>query len=528
MFENKIVQRQNMRVQKIATLLLDIFIFGCSPEKQSPESAGADASPAMRSYQKAQTILNAGIAALGGAEKIKTLENISIEYEGLRHMINQSRKPEGPWDKEPSTGKIIIDRKNNRLYNLSSNSYPGIGAFGMSWAITGREGFHIDVYRNHHGNEVMKLSGQETDWPWAASTRWMPPLLLLQASENNTSLRWIDSNQKDGRTFDAISFVQPDKTLLMLIFDATTHLLEGYETVRDEGVYGDVTDFIRFADYQDFNGVKLPTKRTDYFNGEIARELALKISVNSPVDENLFEVPAGYEMPKDNANESYTRIKKIGDGVYIDQDMGGIMIVEFKDFIFVMDCPGNFFMSQSTIDAVREMIPDKAIKYVAASHTHGDHAGGARAYFHAGATLITTPAHVEFYKKHAKIKKTIMPDPFFSSPKEPVIETFADKKVITDGEQAVELYNVGPNAHSEELVIAYLPKQKILWQADIFFIPFTGKEVNAAMPITIEFAEKLKTLGINDFEQIIDAHHSRVATREEFKATLLKAGYEEF
>ncbi|MDL1878441.1 hypothetical protein FBQ85_25255, partial [Cytophagia bacterium CHB2] len=132
-----------MRAQKIATLLLGIFIFGCSPEKQSPESTGADASPAMRSYQKAQTILNAGIAALGGAEKIKTLKNISIEYEGLRHMINQSRRPEGPWDKEPSTGKIIIDRKNNRLYNLSSNSHPGIGAFGMSWAITGREGFHI-------------------------------------------------------------------------------------------------------------------------------------------------------------------------------------------------------------------------------------------------------------------------------------------------------------------------------------------------------------------------------------------------
>jgi flavorubredoxin len=208
--------------------------------------------------------------------------------------------------------------------------------------------------------------------------------------------------------------------------------------------------------------------------------------------------------------------------------MGGIMIVEFKDFVFVMDCPGNFFMSQSTIDAVREVIPNKVIKYVASSHTHGDHAGGARAYFHAGATLITTPIHVEFYKKLAQIKQTIRPDPFASSPKEPVIETFADKRLITDGEQTVVLHNVGPNAHSEELVIAYLPRQKILWQADIFFIPYTGKELNAAMPITIEFSQKLKALGITDFEQIIDAHHSRVATREEFKATLQKAGVEGF
>ncbi|MGH7454373.1 MAG: hypothetical protein ACRENG_23670, partial [bacterium] len=512
----------------IITLLVSIFILICSSEKKSSDSTGSNLSPTLQSYQKAQTILNAGIAALGGAEKIKALENISVEYDGLRHMIKQRRKPEGPWDKEPSTGKIIIDRKNSRLYSLSSNSYPGIGAFAMSWAITGREGFHLDALKNHHGNEVMKLSNEATDWPWAANIRWLPPLLLLQAAENNTSLRWIDSYQKDGRAFEAISFVQPNNTTLVLIFDAGSHLLEGYETVRDDGVYGDVADFIRFAAYQDFNGVKLPTKRTDYLNGEIARELALKISINSPVDENLFKVPEGYVMPKDDAHESYTRIKKIGDGVYIDQDMGGIMIVEFKDFVFVMDCPGNFFMSQSTIDAVRETILNKAIKYVASSHTHGDHAGGARAYFHAGTTLITTPAHVEFYKKLAKIKQTIRPDPFASSQKEPVIETFTDKRVITDDAQTVELYNFGPNAHSEELVIAYLPKQKILWQADIFFIPYTGNEVNAAMPITIEFAKKLKELGITDFDQIIDAHHSRVATRKEFKATLQKAGYEEF
>jgi hypothetical protein len=301
--------RINLTILCAAFLLAGIVILSCRSEQKSSEAIGSNLSPALQSYQKAQTILNAGIAALGGAEKIKALENITVEYDGLRHMINQSRKPEGPWDKEPSTGKIIIDRKNNRLYNLSSNSYPGIGAFAMSWAIQGREGFHIDALKNHHGTEVMKLSGQETDWPWAASTRWMPPLLLLQAAENNTSLRWIDGYKKEGRNFEAISFVQPDKTLLVLIFDSTTHLLEGYETVRDDGVYGDVTDFIRFAEYRDFNGVKLPVNRTDYLNGEIARELSLKVAVNSRVDENLFKIPAGYEMPKESMNESYTRIK---------------------------------------------------------------------------------------------------------------------------------------------------------------------------------------------------------------------------
>ena len=333
--------------------LLNVFLLSCSVQKQPEKAIDAPLPPTWRSYQKAQALLDAGLQALGGADKIRAIENISIVYDGLRHMINQSRAAAGPWDKEPSTGKVIIDRKNNRLYNLSSSSYPGIGAFAFSWAIKGMEGFHIDALRNHHGTEIMNLSGQETSYPWAASTRWMPPLLLLQAAENNTSLRWIDSYQKEGRSFEAISFVQPDKSTLVLIFDAGNNLFEGFELVRNDGVYGDVTETFCFSAYADFNGVKMPTKRTDYFNGEIARELSLQVALNAPIDENLFTLPAGYVMPTANANANYTRIKKIGDGVYLDQDMGGVMIVEFKDFICVLDCPGNFYMSQSTMDAVR-------------------------------------------------------------------------------------------------------------------------------------------------------------------------------
>ena len=519
---------QKFGVPRISTLglLLPIMLWlGCSAPEQPEQAAGA---PTWRSYQKAQAILDAGLQALGGIEKIKALESIAIAYEGRRHMINQSRTPEGPWDKEPSMGRVMIDRKNNRMYNLSSSSYPGIGAFAFSWAIKGTEGFHLDALRNHHGTEVMNLSGQETAHPWVASTRWMPPLLLLQAAENNTSLRWMDSYKKAGRSFEAISFVQPDKSTLVLIFDADSHLLEGFELVRDDGVYGDVTETIGFGAYEDFNGVKMPTKRTDYFNGEIARELTLQVALNTAIAESLFTIPKGYLMPATNASTEYTRIKKIGDGVYLDQDMGGVMIVEFKDFLCVLDCPGNFHMSQSTLDAVRAMFPGKPVQYVIPSHTHGDHGGGARAYFHAGITLLTTPGHVNFYQTLAQIKQTISPDPLFYSPRTPRLETFSDKKVLTDGVQTLELHNAGPNAHAEEMTIAYLPRQKILWQADLFFIPNTGAEINTAMPITIAFAEKLKELGINDPAQIIDAHHSRVATGEEFRETLRRGGYEKF
>lgn len=506
---------------KIITSLV-VFILSGVVFGQSENSA------TFRSFQKARTVLEKSIKAHGGLEKIRAFENVTVEYDGVRTMLNQSRKAEIDWDKEPSSGKLVVDRKANRMYALSYSSYPGIGRFGGAWAITGTEGYHWEPLKNHHGSEIIgKLSGAETDGPWAFIPRWMPPFLLLTAWEDNTNLRFVESFEKNGRKFDAVSFIQRDRFNLVLIIDAETNLLEGFEFIRDDGVYGDVTEFVRVYDYREFNGVKFPTKRTDYLNDQISRELDLKFTVNMILDENLFKLPAGYLMPS-TAQTDAPRIKKIADGVYLDSEMGGIMIVEFKDFLLVVECPGDYWMSQSTIDAVRKAIPGKPIKYVVPSHTHGDHGGGARAYFYNGVTLLTTAGNVEFYKKLARIKQTIRTDPLSLNPREPMFETFKGRKIITDGTQILELYDVGPNAHSEELIFAYLPNQKVLWQSDIIFNPFTGGGINKAMPIGVEFAKTLKKLKITDFTQIVESHHDRVITREDFVKSLQMAGYDDF
>jgi glyoxylase-like metal-dependent hydrolase (beta-lactamase superfamily II) len=485
-------------------------------------------STTFRSYQKARTILAKSLDAHGGLEKIRALRNVTVDYDGFRTMINQSRRADAPWDKEPSRGTMVVDREKNRMYAVNYSFYPGIGSFGGAWAMTGTEAFHWEPQKNHHGSEIIaKLSGADTNGPWAFIPRSMPPFLLLSAWENNTNVRWIDRFERNGRTFDAISFVQRDRANLVVIIDAATNLVEGFEVIRDDGVHGDVTDFIRFSDYQQLAGVKFPTRRTEYLNEQLARELDLKFSVNTSLEESLFNLPEGYSMPSD-ADENAPRIKKIADGVYLDTDMSGVMIVEFKDFLTVIDCPENFWMSQSTIDALAETIPDKPIRYVVPSHTHGDHGGGARAYFHLGATLITTRGNVEFYRNLARIRQTINPDPFSKAPKEPIIETFRSKRIITDGTQILELYDVGPNAHSDELTIAYLPKQKLLWQADLVFNPMTGGGINRAMPIGVAFAKKLKELNLANFDRMVEGHHPRIVTIEDFRRSLREAGYTDF
>jgi len=506
----------------LATLVLAALQCGSAPAEQAD-------SATFRSYQRARAVLQRAIDAHGGLERIRAIENASGEYDGLRTMINQSPRPEGPWDKQPASGRFIIDRRGDRLYMVTSTAYAGIGAFSGAWAITGTEGIHWEPPKNHYGSEIIaKMSGaSDTDGTWANVIRWVPSFLLLSAWDNSTNLRWIGAYEKNGRNYEAIGFVERNRRNLVVIIDAGSFLLDGFETIRDDGVYGDITDFTRFSDYVDIAGVKFPTRRTEYQNGEVARELTLKFTVNTTLDESLFKLPAGYSLPS-VASVAAPRIRRIGDGVYVDTEMGGVMIIEFKDFLVALDCPDDFRTSQSTIDAVKQVIPDKPFKYVIPSHTHGDHGGGVRAYYYAGTTLLTTPGNRDFYQKLATIKQTILPDPLSLQPRQPVIETFKAKRVITDGTRILEIHDLGPNPHTEEMTFAYLPKQKIVWQSDLLFTPQTGGGLNKAMPIGIQFAKKLRQLGITDFKQLVESHHSRTITLDEFKASLAKAGYDEF
>jgi glyoxylase-like metal-dependent hydrolase (beta-lactamase superfamily II) len=508
----------------LAPLLLSI-LFLASCNNKDKEMDHSYNSVTYNSFIKADSIVQLSLKAHGGLEKIKAIKNISLEYEGSRIMINQSRTVEGPWNKEPSAGKVVVDLESNRVYSYSSNSYPGIGAFAGVNVVIGNEGFHYEPEKNYMGDEIMKLTGNGIHSPWNYSKRWLPPLLLLQMYENRNELRYLGSFVKNGEEMYVINFTQPKGYMMSVYFDAKTHYLRGFEAIRDDGVYGDLSDEGVYHDYRDINGIYLPVKRTDYFNNGIARELTLKITIDSQSDSTLFLYPSGYSEAKENHN--YQRIIKVDDGVYIDQDMGGIMFVEFDKYVAVFDCPGNFSMSYSTIQEIRKTIPGKEIKYIIPSHTHGDHGGGARAYYFIGATLVTTPGHKKFYESLAEITQTISPDSLSSFPKKPQIETFTGKKVITDGKQTIGLYNAGPNAHSQEITFAYLPIQKIIWQVDMFFVPGTGNGINKAMPVTIEFAKKLKELKIDDFKYIIDGHNSRLITKEQFARSLELGGYKE-
>jgi len=59
-----------------------------------------------------------------------------------------------------------------------------------------------------------------------------------------------------------------------------------------------------------------------------------------------------------------------------------------------------------------------------------------------------------------------------SAPKAKVkVQYVGDKKVFTDGTHTIETYHLKGSTHSVGMLLVYLPKQKILIEADEFNVP---------------------------------------------------------
>ncbi len=65
------------------------------------------------------------------------------------------------------------------------------------------------------------------------------------------------------------------------------------------------------------------------------------------------------------------------------------LLVEFKDYVAVVDAPNNEERSLAVIAEAARLAPEKPVQYVINTHHHFDHAGGLRTYLSQGTTIVT-------------------------------------------------------------------------------------------------------------------------------------------
>jgi hypothetical protein len=211
--------------------------------------------------------------------------------------------------------------------------------------------------------------------------------------------------------------------------------------------------------------------------------------------------------------------EKLADGVYRIAGNYNALAVDFRDYIAVIEGPQNLLRGEAILAEVKKVFPNKPVRYIINTHPHSDHSGGLAPFIADGAILVTQEANKDFFEEAFSAKRTLLNDSLAKSGRKLKIETVAEKKVIKDDNHSIELYHIvdkdPEKVHSNGMIVALLPKEKILFQAD-FTLPSAGTEAN---PFTKSLAEHVDRLKL-DFNSYVSVHNSATP---QTKADLMKA-----
>jgi len=210
--------------------------------------------------------------------------------------------------------------------------------------------------------------------------------------------------------------------------------------------------------------------------------------------------------------------EKLGEGLYrLTTGAGSYdsLVVEFRDHIMMIEAGQSEARGLAYIAEARKLVPNKPIRYVMNTHPHSDHTGGLPSLVAEGATIITQRNNVAFLEKALNTPRTLLNDTLARRPMKARFEAVAEKRVFSDGTRVVEMYHVSPVPHSNGQLIAYLPKERVLFQGD-FSLPAAGQPANDHVRALVPILEKLNL----NFDRYINVH---APATPQTKADLWKA-----
>ncbi|MSQ51440.1 MAG: MBL fold metallo-hydrolase [Betaproteobacteria bacterium] len=289
---------------------------------------------------------------------------------------------------------------------------------------------------------------------------WLNPHgVIKSALKNNASLTFVTEGKK---SLGVVSFSEPGRfSAKAFINDAAE--VERIEAVVPSPVLGDMQVVTRYSEYRDFGrGVKFPSRIEETTAGQMTLQLVV-----TDVQPNSGKV--AIQIPPAAANFKETVAStKLADGVWF---LGGgshnSVAIEMKDHAVVVEGPLYDARSQAVIDETKKLIPGKPIRFLLNTHVHFDHSGGVATFAAEGATIVTHQTNKAYFERGLAAKRTVSPDALAKSKKKANIRGVGEKFVHTDGNRTLEMHLTKDTIHNDGLMMVYLPKEKLLIQADM-------------------------------------------------------------
>ena len=451
----------------------------------------------------AQTLQEAADAA--GVSKIKSVE---FSGTGRWYQFGQAPNPESAWppfDVKSYTGDINYETASARVQSTRFQVVEP-GRFRPAPVEQRNDQF---VSGNTAWNEST-TGNAATEQPAAVEERiaeiWSTPHGFLKAAlaNNGTSKPLNDGIE--------VSFTVGGKYRYVGTVNAKNQVTQ-ISTWIDNPVLGDTLVETKFIDYKDFGGIQFPSQIVRTQGGHPV----LDINVATAKANQNIEI----KVPQDLAKAPAVNVasEKISEGVfYLTGGTHHSLAIDQTDHITIVEAPLNEERSLAVIAKAKELIPNKPIKYLINTHAHFDHAGGLRTFVDEGASIVTLKANKPYYEKVWATAHSIHPDRLEASKKAPNFVALTDKCVLADEKHPIEIHSIANNGHNDAFVLAYLPNDKVLIEADAY----TPLAANAPVPTSLNpyaanLYENVQKLNLN-VEKIAALHGPRLVGLADLQA----------
>jgi len=275
-------------------------------------------------------------------------------------------------------------------------------------------------------------------------------------------------------------------------------------------VFGDMLVETTYSGYRNFNGIPFPSRIVQSQGGYPTLDLTVTaVQINPFVDITVPDAVRNAPPPAAVTAAS----EKVADGVYwITGGSHHSLAVDMGDHVVVIEAPQNEARSDAVIAETKKLMANKPIRMVINTHLHFDHSGGLRRYVAEDATIVTHAANQAFYEKAWAGPRTLAPDAMSKSGKKPLFQGVTDRTVLRgSNNRTIELHVLQGNPHNEQILVAWLPAEKILFQSDMINPPAANAQIPPPTPTITNFYDNLARLKIQP-DRIVGGHGTRIAT----------------
>ena len=449
----------------------------------------------------AQQAIDAAAAALGGADKIRALRNITL------HGYAQYAYQNGGGNISPLPGapqKLIAANDYRRIYDLQNmrmlhqerrnDLFPFANYGGHSFALA-RQGLDGTQAYNVNAQGAVNAGGDVRDRRMWFYTN---PVTAVRAALTGAATA-ANRRQQDGLTLVDLTLKEGDR--MTIAIRPPSNLPLWVQWIAPQQNLGEYTLTTTFYGYEPVNGVQLPmgyTTRSDWRSVDQVKIYIDKYDVDTEIP-NLAATatfppaPQGGTLatqqqfqtlvpqvtpgqgrgggagrgggPPQPGPQQPVGVLNVAPGVW--RFAGGTIAMEFSDHITLFELNGSNARVHQVVQQAHQLVSGKRATQVIWSHHHFDHSSGLRQAVAEGLTIISRRDNGVIFSEMASRRAPNFPDDLERNFQPLKFIPVDDHLQLKDDKMTVDIYHVIANNHLADGVFAYIPQHKIYIEADV-------------------------------------------------------------